>query len=144
MSIAFHSLIPKFSLKQKNKLREWLWTVAYLENKSIDRIDYIFCDDNYLLPLNKKFLKHKTLTDIITFDNSDGISLLGEIYISVERVRENAKKYSPSFEEELHRVMVHGVLHLCGYNDKTQKEKNLMRKKENQSLKLWHELTEMK
>ena len=139
MPISFHSLIPSFSLSQKNKVREWLWTTAYLEKKEIDRIDYIFCDDKYLLSLNKKFLSHNTLTDIITFDNSAGIIISGEIYISVQRVKENAKKYSPSFNDELLRVMVHGVLHLCGYKDKSKKDKLLMRHKEDYYTGLWEQ-----
>src|SRR5262245_5158717 len=105
MPISFHSLIPSFSLKQKNKVREWLWTAAYLEKKEIERVDFIFCDDKYLLALNKQFLKHRTLTDIITFPATDseqgkGSEVSGEIYISVTRVKENAAKFSPSFEEE--------------------------------------------
>ncbi len=140
MAISFHSLVPSFSLKQKKKLREWLWTVAYLEKRGIRNLSYIFCDDDYLLNINKEFLKHKTLTDIITFDNSEGINLSGEIYISIERVKENAKRYSPSFSDELRRVMVHGVLHLCGYKDKSKRESSLMRKKENQSLQYWNEM----
>lgn len=142
MPISFHSLVPSFSLKQKNKLREWLWTIAYLEKRGIGSINYIFCDDDYLLNINKEFLKHKTLTDIITFDNSEGINLSGEIYISIERVKENAANYATSFNDELRRVMVHGVLHLCGYKDKSKRESSLMRKKENQSLRYWNEMSE--
>lgn len=142
MAISFHSLVPSFSLKQKNKLREWLWTIAYLEKRGIGSINYIFCDDDYLLNINKEFLKHKTLTDIITFDNSEGINLSGEIYISIDRVKENAANYAPSFNDELRRVMVHGVLHLCGYKDKSKIESSLMRKKENQALRYWNEMSE--
>lgn len=142
MAISFHSLVPSFSLKQKNKLREWLWTIAYLEKRGIGSINYIFCDDDYLLNINKEFLKHKTLTDIITFDNSEGINLSGEIYISIDRVKENAANYAPSFNDELRRVMVHGVLHLCGYKDKSKRESSLMRKKENQALRYWNEMSE--
>jgi len=142
VAISFHSLVPSFSLKQKNKLREWLWTIAYLEKRGIGSINYIFCDDDYLLNINKEFLKHKTLTDIITFDNSEGINLSGEIYISIDRVKENAANYAPSFNDELRRVMVHGVLHLCGYKDKSKIEFSLMRKKENQALRYWNEMSE--
>jgi probable rRNA maturation factor len=103
----------------------------------INEINYIFCSDSYLLSLNKGFLKHNTLTDIITFDNSEGTgSMEGEIYISIERVKENATKYDVSFEDELNRVMIHGILHLLGYKDKKPSEKALMRKKEEAYLSL--------
>ncbi len=115
----------------------WIKEVARREKKTIKEINYIFCSDEYLLQLNQGFLNHKTLTDIITFDNSEGKNgLEGEIYISIERVQENAIKFNTEFEDELHRVMIHGVLHLIGYKDKKPSEKALMRKKEEACLSL--------
>jgi probable rRNA maturation factor len=106
------------------------------EKKGIGDLTYVFCSDEYLLSLNQKFLNHNTLTDIITFDYSEAKTLSGEIYISIERVAENAEKFKVAFEDELHRVMIHGVLHLAGYKDKRPAEKALMRKKEEASLSL--------
>jgi probable rRNA maturation factor len=96
----------------------------------------VFCDDDYLHKLNLQFLNHDTLTDIISFDNSLGKQIHGEIYISVERVKENAGTYQVAFLEELHRVIIHGVLHFCGYKDKTKKQQETMSRKENEALDL--------
>jgi probable rRNA maturation factor len=127
----------RFKLKNPRKVTSWIKKVVKKESASIQEINYVFCSDSYLLSLNQGFLKHNTLTDIITFDNSEEASVLeGEIYISVERVKENAKKYNVPFEDELSRVMIHGVLHLLGYKDKKPTEKALMRKKEEASLSL--------
>lgn len=106
------------------------------EKKSVGYINYIFCSDNYLLEINKDYLNHKTLTDIITFDNSDGTLIESDIFISIERVRENAIKFDTTFQLELYRVLIHGILHLCGYKDKNEEEKNLMREKENKYINL--------
>ena len=103
-------------------------------------ICFIFCDDNYLLIINKQYLHHDTLTDVITFDYSEEQKVSGDIFISVDRVAVNALKYGVSFQEELLRVMAHGILHLCGYKDKTEKEKLYMRKKEDRAIKKYHEL----
>src|SRR5690606_18692821 len=100
------------------------------EEKKLEEICYIFCDDEYLLNLNEEFLQHDTYTDIITFDYSVGKILQGDIYISTERVKENSDEFNVSFEEELRRVIIHGVLHLCGYKDKTKEQSLLMRQKE--------------
>lgn len=127
-----------FRLRDKNKIRNWLEECATQEDKSIEQIIYIFCDDEYLLQINQKYLSHNTYTDIITFDYTIGDNLNGEIYISVERVRENAKTFKVSFREELLRVMVHGLLHLSGYKDKTEQEKKQMREKEKEKLNLFH------
>lgn len=127
-----------FRLRDKNKIRNWLEECATQEDKSIEQIIYIFCDDEYLLQINQKYLSHNTYTDIITFDYTIGDNLNGEIYISVERVRENAKTFKVSFREELLRVMVHGLLHLSGYKDKTKQEKKQMREKEKEKLNLFH------
>lgn len=108
------------------------------EGKQVDTINFIFCTDQYLLELNKKHLNHDTLTDIITFEyNPPGQALLSDIYISIERVRENALVFKTSFSRELHRVIFHGVLHLCGYKDKKPEESKLMRFKEEEYLQKW-------
>ncbi|SHI95288.1 rRNA maturation RNase YbeY [Aquimarina spongiae] len=120
------------------KLMGWLNAVASSEDTSIGEISYIFCDDEYLLEINKKFLNHHTYTDIISFDDTIGNLLNGDIFISHERVVDNAKNYDVSVEEELRRVMVHGLLHLCGFKDKTDKEASLMRQKEDEKLRMFH------
>jgi probable rRNA maturation factor len=135
--IRFFSEDIPFKLKHPIKASSWIKNVAKKEKRTIKEINYIFCTDEYLLQLNQGFLNHKTLTDIITFDNSEGKKALeGEIYISIERVKENSLKFKTDFEDELHRVMVHGVLHLIGYKDKKPSEKALMRKKEEACLSL--------
>jgi len=130
-TIRFFSEDISFKIDVPRKKILWIKEVARREKKTIKEINYIFCSDRYLLQLSQGFLNHKTLTDIITFDNSEGKNgLEGEIYISIERVQENAIKFNTEFEDELHRVMIHGVLHLIGYKDKKPSEKALMRKKE--------------
>ncbi len=126
----------KFTLKNRRAIKLWLDLVAKNEKKSIEGVNYIFCDDDYLLEKNIKYLKHNTLTDIISFDYSQGDALLGDVFISTERVAENAGKLGIERGNELHRVMVHGLLHYCGYKDKTLKEKELMRMKEDYYLSL--------
>ncbi len=128
----------RFKLKAPRKVTSWIKKVVEKEGATIQEINFIFCSDSYLLTLNQGFLKHNTLTDIITFDNSSpsDSSLEGEIYISVNRVRENADKFQVSFEDELNRVIIHGVLHLLGYKDKKPSEKAQMRKKEEACLSL--------
>jgi rRNA maturation RNase YbeY len=136
-AIRFFSEGIPFKIDFPRKNASWIKEVARREKKTIKEINYIFCSDGYLLQLNQGFLNHKTLTDIITFDNSEGKNgLEGEIYISIERVQENALKFNTEFEDELHRVMIHGVLHLIGYKDKKPSEKALMRKKEEACLSL--------
>lgn len=126
----------KFTLKNRRAIKQWLDQVAKNEKKSIEGVNYIFCDDDYLLEKNIKYLKHNTLTDIISFDYSQGDALLGDVFISTERVSENAITLGVEETKELHRVMVHGLLHYCGYKDKTLKEKELMRMKEDYYLSL--------
>ncbi|GAA0714161.1 rRNA maturation RNase YbeY [Aquimarina litoralis] len=116
----------------------WLNRVAVSEKKSIGEISLILCLDDYLLDINQKYLNHDTYTDIISFDNTMGNELSGDIFISVDRVKENAEIFDMNFEEELRRVMVHGLLHFCGYKDKTEDEKSVMRQKENEKLKMFH------
>jgi probable rRNA maturation factor len=137
-SINFLSEGIEFKPKNQNKLKDWIKSMIKSEKRDLSSLVYIFCEDSYLLTINQDYLKHKTLTDIITFDYSDGGDVDGEIYISIERVRENASEFKRSFEEELHRVMIHGVLHILGYKDKTLSQKSIMRKKEEACLSLWN------
>jgi probable rRNA maturation factor len=127
-----------FLLEEQEKHAAWIERVIFSEGKKLEEISYIFCDDEYLLKLNEEYLDHDTFTDIITFDYSVGKILQGDIYISTERVEENAREYNVSFEEELRRVIIHGVLHLAGYKDKTEEESSLMRKKEEEKMQLFH------
>lgn len=119
--------------------KQWLKSVIRKEGLVPGDISYFFCDDAYLLEQNIAFLHHDTFTDIITFDKRVGEIVSGDIMISLERVAENAQKFSVSFEEEFLRVMVHGTLHLCGYKDKTDEEAAEMRRMENESLAMFHE-----
>ncbi|NOZ34409.1 MAG: rRNA maturation RNase YbeY [Chlorobi bacterium] len=105
------------------------------ENKTDGELSFIFCSDNYLLEMNKNYLKHDFYTDVITFDYCENDIVSGDIFISIDRIKENAKIYKTTFQNELHRIMIHGVLHLVGYNDKTDKEQKQMREKENFYLK---------
>lgn len=123
-----------FNLTNETLLKDWINDIAISEDFEIGEINYIFCDDAYLHKLNVEFLNHDTLTDIISFDNSLGKLLNGDIFISVSRVKENAKDYKVSFDNELHRVLIHGVLHYMGYKDKTALEKKEMRSRENSAL----------
>lgn len=135
-SINFFNEDISFKLKQVQKLKTWIKTTIAKEKYSLHSVNYIFCSDASLLERNIQFLQHNTLTDIITFDLSEEEGTLdGEIYISIDRVRENAEKFSKSFEDELHRVLIHGVLHLVGYRDKKADQKEEMRKKEDYYLK---------
>ncbi len=122
----------KIKLPNRLLLRQFLKKVNIIEGNKIKSLSFIFCSDSYLTDINRRYLNHNTLTDIITFNLNTNISekAAGEIYISTERVLENAKKYKKSVESELHRVIFHGVLHLIGYNDKTKNQKKIMRSKE--------------
>jgi rRNA maturation RNase YbeY len=120
----------KYRILDKQLIKNWLSETIILENKILGYINIIICTDNYLYELNQKYLAHDTLTDIITFDLSESNILLGEIYISIDRIKENARMFNVAVKDELHRVMVHGVLHLCGYKDKTKKDKEQMTIKE--------------
>lgn len=123
-----------FKLKKQEKISKWIQSIIDLEGCSLGEISYVFCDDTYLHAINVAYLKHDTLTDIISFDYSVGKQLHGEMYISIERVIENAKEYGVSFENELLRVIIHGVLHYIGYSDKKEEDKQIMRKKEDEYL----------
>jgi len=133
--IKFHAE-GEFVLDNSTQIKAWFEATAKAEGKHIGALNYIFCDDEYLIKINVEFLNHDTYTDIITFDYCVGDELISDIYISTERVAENAKEYNEPFENELHRVLIHGLLHLCGYKDKTEDEANLMREKENYYLSL--------
>ncbi len=121
----------KFQLENETDISKWISSVISSEKFKEGDINYVFCDDDYLLKLNIKFLNHNTLTDIISFDDTIGKILQGDIFISVERVKENAENFNVSFQEELNRVMVHGILHYCGYKDKTKTDSKIIRRKEN-------------
>lgn len=128
-----------FDLDNEQEIAEWIGRVIESEGKTEGEINYIFCDDDYLLEKNKEFLNHDTLTDIISFDYTLGNLISGDIFISIERVKDNAIDFKVDFINELMRVMVHGVLHYCGYTDKTAVDEILMRKKEDEKLKLLDE-----
>lgn len=125
-----------FQFKSKVKHRKWLSLVAESEIRRIGDINIIFCSDNYLLDINQRFLQHDYFTDIITFDYCEGEYLSGDLFISIDSVRENSIEFKTDFTEELSRVIVHGVLHLIGYDDHTKKDQKLMREKENYYLSI--------
>ena len=127
-----------FKLEDETAFSDWLSKVISSEIKNEGEINYIFCDDDYLLEINQQYLNHDTLTDIISFDYSMGNELHGDIFISIERVRENATDFNVAFEEELKRVLVHGVLHYCGYKDKNEEDEKFMRQKEEEKMKMFH------
>lgn len=127
-----------FELDNESAFSIWISKIIESESKKEGEINYIFCDDEYLLEINQQYLDHDTLTDIISFDYSVGNELHGDIFISVERVHENAVDFEVSFEEELKRVMAHGILHYCGYKDKSEDEEQVMRNKEDEKMKMFH------
>lgn len=135
MAITFQNRNFEFQLKEKTRLKKWVQQIIALEKCRLGQLNFAFTSDEELLQVNQQYLNHNTYTDIITFDYCEGNTIHGDILISVERVRENAIKFSIPFEQELARVMIHGVFHLCGYGDKTKKEAEEMRKKENGALK---------
>lgn len=128
----------EFSLEQEDLYASWIENIVLSENKILGEISYIFCDDAYLHTINMQYLNHDTLTDIISFDYTEGDVISGDIFISVERVHDNALDFNVSFDEELKRVLAHGVLHYCGYKDKTDSDAILMRSKEEEKIKLFH------
>ena len=125
----------EFNLINETKISKWIIETILSEKFKEGEITFIFCDDIYLHKLNVEFLNHDTLTDIISFDNSIGKQINGEIYISIDRVLENTTTFQTTFEDELHRVIIHGILHFCGYKDKKEEDINRMRKKEDEALK---------
>lgn len=135
--INFNYIID-YQLVNETLYVDWLINVVRSEGMKLGDIAYVFCNDEYLLKMNQEYLNHDTLTDIITFDYTNGTTLAGDIFISLERVKENATTFSVNFEEELRRVMSHGVLHLAGYEDKSVEESKLMRTKEEEKMQLFH------
>jgi len=128
--IYHHSEDVTFSPKDKLSLRKWIGNAITHEGKTVGDLNYIYCSDEYLLELNRSSLDHDYYTDIITFDYVEGSVISGDLFISIDRVKDNAIDNNVSFEQELYRVMIHGVMHLCGYGDKTDKEEKTMRSKE--------------
>ncbi len=138
MAILFFQEGISFDLKPKNKFKSWLRNIASSEGFSIIELNYIFCTDEYLYNINLEYLKHDTYTDIITFDNSEKKGKIeGDIFVSIERIRDNAADSKIEFDTELKRVLSHGLLHLMGYRDKTKEEKNTMRLMENKAIEIF-------
>lgn len=130
-SINFFSEAISFKLKHPRKTSGWIKSTIKREKKSLEQLNFIFCSDEYLLEINKAYLKHNTFTDIITFNQSTIENIIeGDVYLSVDRIKENALSMNIPFDDEIHRVIIHGVLHLIGYDDKSKAAKSLMRKKE--------------
>ncbi|WP_298144962.1 rRNA maturation RNase YbeY [Flavobacterium sp.] len=135
--IEFHSETD-FELTDEKLVTDWILRVAHKHGKAISEISYVFCTDEYLLDMNQRFLNHDTLTDIITFDYTVGNEIGGDVFISTERVAENAVDFGVEFIEELRRVIIHGVLHLCGFKDKSEDDEVQMRKLEDEALEMFH------
>lgn len=127
-------------MPEAQKVKKWVAEVVKRRDRQVGNINYLFCDDEYLLQVNRQYLQHDTYTDIITFDYVAGGLISGDIMISTERVGENAAKYGVPFERELHRVIIHGVLHLLGQGDKSDDEAREMRRREEEALALWDAL----
>jgi len=127
-----------FELENESKFEEWIDAIIESEDKEAGEINYIFCDDDYLHNINLQYLDHDTLTDIISFDYCIGDLISGDIFISIERVKDNAQEFDVSFQNELLRVMAHGVLHYCGFKDKTDADAELMRVKEQEKINMFH------
>lgn len=141
MAINFFTEEVRFSLSEKLKRKKWLKEIATSENFKIRELNYIFCSDEYLYQINVDYLSHHTYTDIITFDNSEEEEFIeGDIFISVDRVKENAKKLNQPEEQELSRVISHGLFHLMGYKDKTKEQASMMRIKEESAIKKFQEM----
>ncbi|WP_186757230.1 rRNA maturation RNase YbeY [Echinicola salinicaeni] len=141
MAINFFQEDIKYNLPKKNITKKWLRLIAQKEGFTISDLNYIFCTDEYLHQINVEYLNHDTYTDIITFDNSEEENNIeSDIFISIERVKDNAKKEDQDFQKEILRVLCHGILHLCGYKDKTPTETQTMRTKENESINSFFKL----
>ena len=137
MKIEYH-YETAYALPQPGKHTDWIIEVAHNRGFEVHHLNYIFCEDDYLLDMNRRFLNHDYYTDILTFSSENNIGLTGDIFISVDRVRENAGLYDVPFEEEMRRVIIHGALHLMGYDDKNESEMEAMRREENTALQLFH------
>lgn len=140
--IRFFDADAKYRLENKNLIRTLIHKLFLEENAVLNKLSYIFCTDSYLIELNIKYLNHTTLTDVITFPLSEpGAPIAGEIYISIDRIKENAKKFSVQYQTELLRVIIHGALHLCGYTDKKRAEKEIMRGREDYYIEKFQSFT---
>lgn len=139
-TIYFFSEDIEFSLQNENQYRNWIASILALENKNPGDISYIFCNDDYLLNINNTYLDHNYLTDIITFPYNSGDTISADIFISIDRVKENGAEYNVPFYSELLRVMAHGILHLVGYGDKSDDQKIIMRKKEEEAMALFEKI----
>jgi rRNA maturation RNase YbeY len=132
--ISFHNEDIAFVLPQKRLHKQWIEQIVLSHGKTVGELTYVFCSDEYLLEMNKTYLQHDYYTDIITFDYSQGAEISGDLFISLPRVKENASKIGVPLQNELQRVVIHGVLHLCGFKDKKKKDVELMRKMEEKAL----------
>ena len=131
-AVQFHAEEIDFDLPQSEQVIDWIKATIVAEESELTSLNFIFCNDTYLHKINLEYLDHDTLTDVITFPyTSEGEPIEGDIYISLDRIKENAAKFKVTFLKELKRVMIHGVLHLCGYGDKSEAEQKIMREKEN-------------
>lgn len=139
MAVSFQSQNIAFKLSGSLKIKSWIRHIVELEKKKLGQVNVVFTSDEELLKTNLQFLNHDTFTDIITFDYCEGKTVNGDIIISVERVKDNAEQFKAAFDEELKRVIIHGILHLCGYKDKSAADELLMRRKENWALKKFRE-----
>lgn len=140
MTISFANENIHFILPEKRRVRSWIQKICQQQDKRVGEIGYLFCDDAYLLQANQEYLSHDTLTDIITFDYVEGDVISGDVMISIERVRENADKFDVPFIQELHRVIIHGILHLLGQQDKSDADAAQMRKREEEALNIWEQM----
>ena len=136
MSVSFYTENINFPDLNKKGISEWIKNVANSYNKNVGELTYIFCNDEKILEINIQFLNHNFYTDIITFDYNEGDKISGDIFISLDTVLSNSQKYNIKFKDELHRVIIHGVLHLCGIDDQSEGEKPAMREAENKALNL--------
>lgn len=142
MAVYFSNGDIEFSLGNEELIKDWISAIIFRHNKKLGKINYLFCSDKMVYDMNLRFLNHDTLTDIITFDYVNGNLISGDITISIDRVGENATLFDTSFEHELHRVIIHGVLHLLGFKDKTPDDAAIMRAKENESLQILDSMSE--
>lgn len=141
MAVYFSYGDIEFTLGNQELIKDWISAIIFRHNKKVGKINYLFCSDKMVYDMNLRFLNHDTLTDIITFDYVNGNLISGDITISIDRVGENATLFDTSFEHELHRVIIHGVLHLLGFKDKTPDDAAIMRAKENESLQILDSMT---
>ena len=139
MAVSFHSEGIKFQIDQRKKHKDWISQYIRYHQKVPGSLNFIFISNEHLRRINREYLQHNHFTDVISFDYSEKRVISGDIFISVDQVRENAKSYGVEFEEELRRVMIHGTLHLMGFEDREQKEREEMRKLEDEALFLWNE-----